>query len=141
MLVEAEAARCSVDVKAESMAPVSIRGSRLRIEQVVVNLLTNAIHAASETDKGRVLVALAEMPDGARITVDDNGLGIAEEVRETLFDPFVSTKASGTGMGLGLAISAEIVRDHNGVLRAEPRAEGGTRFVIEIPAASLDMVA
>ena len=112
--------------------PVSADG--IQIEQVVLNLVTNAVDAASvRADKrGKVLVATAPGDRAARIIVEDNGAGIAAEIAERLYEPFVSTKES--GMGLGLALSRQIVTVHEGRMWWEPMTPEGTRFIVELPA-------
>ena len=69
------------------------------------------------------------------ITVTDSGPGIPDEIRNQLFEPFFTTKPQGKGLGLGLAISEQIVREFGGQLRAESPPEGGARFIIDLPRA------
>jgi signal transduction histidine kinase len=72
--------------------------------------------------------------DGAvEIRVDDNGVGIPEGVRQRLFTPFFTTKPSGEGTGLGLALSVDIVHDHGGTIRCDSAAGGHTVFTITLP--------
>ena len=73
-------------------------------------------------------------PPGVEIRVDDDGAGVPEELRASIFDPFFTTKQRGTG--LGLAVTREIVEAHHGTIHCEPRAGGGTRFRIVLPASS-----
>jgi signal transduction histidine kinase len=72
---------------------------------------------------------------GARIVVEDDGPGLPEEVRHRLFEPFLTTREVGEGMGLGLAITRGIAEEHGGELRLEEREGGGTRATIWLPAA------
>ena len=106
----------------------------IQIEQVVLNLVTNAVDAASmRADKrGRVRVATAPGEGGTRIIIEDNGAGIAPDIAERLYEPFISTKES--GMGLGLALSRQIVTAHEGRMWWEPMTPEGTRFIVELPA-------
>lgn len=113
--VEAEAAIIAVDP--------------LRIRQVIVNLLTNAREATESAAPVRVVGQ--RVGDGYRIEVLDRGGGIAEEVRERLFEPFFTTRRAGTG--LGLAVCYGLVTAHGGKIRAEQRADGGSRFVVDLP--------
>jgi two-component system sensor kinase FixL len=110
-----------------------VTADAIQIEQVLLNLVTNAVDAASERGgkRGKVLVATAPGDRSARIIVEDNGAGIAAEIAERLYEPFVSTKA--TGMGLGLALSREIVAVHGGRMWWEPISPEGTRFIVELP--------
>jgi signal transduction histidine kinase len=103
------------------------------LTQVLLNLVVNAIQACE--DGGRVTIEAVSAPARsgarvARIDVMDDGRGVPEEVRESLFEPFVTTKTQGTG--LGLAISHQIIEEHHGSLRCD-FLEKGTRFSIELP--------
>jgi signal transduction histidine kinase len=112
----------------------------LRIEQVVTNLLDNAIKYSPEG--GQIDVALECQPaDGAlRIVVRDRGLGVQPEHRAHIFDRFYQAHAGGpltsmAGMGLGLYISRQIVELHAGTIEAEFPEDSGTRFVVTLPLA------
>ncbi|MGH7581511.1 MAG: ATP-binding protein [Gemmatimonadales bacterium] len=105
------------------------------LEQVLANLIINAIHAAGEG--GRVRVEGARDGEGWRFTVEDSGPGIPPEVLPRIFEPFFTTKPEGQGTGLGLAVSLGIVQRQGGTLRVESGGEGrGARFVVQIPPAS-----
>jgi two-component system C4-dicarboxylate transport sensor histidine kinase DctB len=112
-----------------------------RLEQVLVNLFNNALDAMADAPL-RQLTVCVDRIDGplVQILVTDTGPGIPDEVREHLFEPFFTTKPQGQGLGLGLAISEQIVREFGGVLRAEPAPDGGARFVIELPMAQQEKV-
>ena len=100
---------------------------RIQIQQVLINLMRNAIEAMFESPVRRLLVHSERETGGmVRITVSDSGPGLAEEVAERLFEPFRTTKEA--GMGLGLSISATIVEAHGGRIWAEPSKLGGTSF-------------
>lgn len=124
--------------------PVLIRGNRLRLEQVLVNLLRNAADATTDAtadaDQPTISVTISSTPQRAQILVDDNGHGLNGQSVETLLEPFHTTRASGMGMGLGLAISASIIKEHSGSLTAKDRRGGGTRFTVEFPHAPQDQV-
>jgi signal transduction histidine kinase len=97
---------------------------------VVVNLLLNALDA--QPSGGKIDVALDRTDRGQLIlTVTDTGTGIPEEIRGRLFEPFISTKDTGTGLGLN--VCRRVVRDHGGDIRAENLATGGARFTIVFP--------
>jgi two-component system sensor kinase FixL len=130
--MEARGGQVRIALDLATVPPVMADG--IQIEQVVLNLVTNAVDAASErADKrGRVWIATAPGDGVARIIVDDNGAGIAAEIAERLYEPFVSTKES--GMGLGLALSRQIVNVHEGRMWCEPLSPEGTRFIVELPA-------
>ena len=113
--------------------PVLVSGNRLRLEQVVVNLLRNSLDALTETDDRKIWITISKTDSVARVCVEDNGQGLMGQTTEELLEPFHTTRASGQGMGLGLAISAAIVKEHEGTLSASNRDEGGACFIIEIP--------
>lgn len=124
-------------------APIHCKGRRRQLEQVLVNLLSNALHAVTgskdRTTPGRVLLVVAppdETPGVVRIRVEDDGPGVPQELRETIFQPFYTTKPAGEGTGLGLAISLGIMRAMGGVLDAgESERLGGACFEARLPAA------
>ncbi|NSY40728.1 sensor histidine kinase [Leisingera sp. ANG59] len=114
-------------------APVSVQGSRLRIEQVMTNLLRNAIDA-SEDSAAPLIEARTGAADGeVWFDIKDNGHGLGEATLADLQEPFVTTRESGRGMGLGLAISAGIVQDHGGTMTACNRDAGGAVFRVAFP--------
>ena len=107
-----------------------------RLEQVLVNLLGNAIDAMAGMPERRLEIRAAEHGERCVITIADSGPGIRADVLPSLFEPFVTTKPAGRGLGLGLMISAHIVREFEGRLHARNRpAGGGAEFVIELQAA------
>jgi signal transduction histidine kinase len=112
-----------------------------RLVQVLLNLLLNAVDAAggegrAAPEGARVLVrASREAGGGARIEVEDNGPGVAPEIRGALFEPFATTKEVGKGTGLGLAVCRGLVEAAGGSIGVEDGAEGGARFVLRLPAA------
>ncbi|MFC5605474.1 sensor histidine kinase [Variovorax soli] len=105
-----------------------------RLEQVLVNLLVNAFDATAAGGAPRqVRIVAQRTADGVALEVHDNGPGIAPEVMAHLFEPFFTTKEQGRGLGLGLAISAGIVRDFGGLLRATSSgALGGAAFIVSL---------
>ncbi len=105
-----------------------------QLEQVFINLITNACHAVG--DRGRVWVSArpASGGDGAWIVVSDDGPGIPESDRAQIFEPFFSTKSDGHGTGLGLSIVKNIVDQHDGEIRVAPSASGGAEFSVWLPA-------
>jgi len=105
---------------------------KIQIQQVLLNLLRNALEAVAEREH-RDVVLVAETQQGmVRIGVVDNGPGLPEDVKARLFQPFVSTKK--TGMGMGLSICHNIVTAHDGRLWAEANPAGGTIFRLTLPA-------
>ncbi|WGW02677.1 ATP-binding protein [Tropicibacter oceani] len=110
--------------------PVKVMGDRMRIEQVLVNLLRNALDATKSVDDPQIEIILAA-GETATLSVRDNGHGI--ENLESLFEPFYTTKQPGDGVGLGLAISSGIVTDLGGRLTARNSERGGAVFEVQLP--------
>ncbi|HEX5342897.1 MAG TPA: ATP-binding protein [Duganella sp.] len=106
-----------------------------RLEQVLVNLFNNALDAMADSETRQLTVNVLRANGRAQIVVTDTGPGVPEEIRAHLFEPFFTTKPQGKGLGLGLAISEQIVREFGGELRAEAPDAGGARFVIVLPLA------
>ena len=111
--------------------PVPARGGEVRLAQVLVNLITNAVDAMAASE-ARCLTVTLEGGRAPRIRVADTGPGIASP--EKIFDPFYSTKEVGAseGMGLGLSISYGLVQSFGGAIRGRNRAEGGAEFTVEL---------
>jgi signal transduction histidine kinase len=107
-----------------------------QMEQVVVNLVTNAAKATRPGKPGTIIVRLGPgAPGKARLDVIDQGTGIAPEVLGRLFDPFFTTNEAGKGMGLGLAVCHSIVTSHGGTITVESEVGRGSTFRVELPAA------
>ena len=110
--------------------PVMIHGDRLRLEQVIINLLRNALDATKNATNPTIEILLAA-GDIVSIQIRDNGEGI--DNLEELFEPFYTTKQPGDGVGLGLAISSGIVSDLGGRLIARNAFDGGAIFEVQLP--------
>ena len=105
-----------------------------QLQQVMLNLLTNAEQALQSWEGDRRILISAERAAGMlHVSVSDSGPGIAPELLSRIFNPFFTTKPVGEGTGLGLSISDGIVREHGGRIRVESRPGNGTRFTIELP--------
>jgi signal transduction histidine kinase len=125
-----EAARAVVRVRVPA-AGVRFRGDPALLQDVISNLLTNAIEARA--DGVHVTLGAERSKDGTTVLcVDDDGPGIPESMRDTLFKPFVTTKHKGNG--LGLAICRKIVEEHGGTLDFARDRRAGARFQIKLPA-------
>lgn len=109
----------------------NIFGAPDRLQQVFLNLLTNASHAM--TKGGDLCVKTTSNAEGVKIIVQDQGEGIPEENLQHIFEPFFTTKKPGKGTGLGLAISYRIVQDHGGRIEVESRIGKGTTFTVTLP--------
>ena len=110
--------------------PVQVMGDRMRIEQVLVNLLRNALDA-TKSERNPTVEIILSAGETATLTVRDNGPGI--EDLDSLFEPFYTTKQPGDGVGLGLAISSGIVSDLGGRLTARNGQHGGAVFEMQLP--------
>ncbi|WP_304859235.1 sensor histidine kinase, partial [Rhodoferax sp.] len=131
-LLESDFQRCACDLQISIADEVQVIGDALRIEQVLINLLRNALEAAETSAQKSVVVDLAVEQNHALIRIHDSGGGIASDVATRLFEPFYTTKASGKGLGLGLAISSSIVQAMNGQLSAKNHP-GGAEFTLSLP--------
>ncbi|MBN8293890.1 sensor histidine kinase [Rhodobacter sp. NTK016B] len=110
--------------------PVRVMGDRLRIEQVLINLMRNAVDATQNVNAPQIDLILTQ-GDTVTLTIKDNGTGIRDI--DKIFEPFHTSKGAGDGVGLGLAISSGIVADHGGRLTARNLPEGGAAFEIALP--------
>ncbi|NOD77594.1 ATP-binding protein [Ruegeria sp. HKCCD4332] len=133
--IEQGKVKVSIDAPSD---PVFIRGSALRIEQVITNLLRNAIDAMDDADAPEIHIAVKALDDEVVLEIQDNGHGLGEATLAELQEPFVTTRESGRGMGLGLAISTSIVKDHDGTMTVRNRDGGGTIFRVSFPIASIN---
>lgn len=138
LLLDNEFQRCGVELRIDDADSDSIvvAGDAVRIEQVLINLLRNALDAVAGMDAQRprsVCVALALEDGWAEVRISDTGPGIAAHVAAHLFEPFYTTKPSGQGLGLGLAISSSIVQAMNGQLTTHNLDGGGAQFVLRLP--------
>lgn len=101
------------------------------LNQVFMNLLINAAQAIDEQGEIRIQTRLAG--DEVHVRISDTGHGIPEEIQNRIFDPFFTTKAVGSGTGLGLSVSYDILKNHNGSLEIEKSSPEGTTFIMKIP--------
>ncbi len=115
-----------------------VRAEDIRLEQVLVNLIGNAIDAVSEcpADERLVAIKIDATDQTLEIAVIDNGPGIKIAEKDAIFDPFYTTKKVGKGLGLGLSISYNIIKDFGGNIDVKDEATGGTRFTITLQAES-----
>jgi two-component system sensor kinase FixL len=111
--------------------PGNVLIDRIQIQQVVINLVRNAVEAMHDSDRRELEVETARDGDMMAIRVRDTGSGVASDIADRLFEPFATTKS--TGMGVGLSISREIVEAHGGRLWVEPNRPTGAVFIIALP--------
>jgi two-component system NtrC family sensor kinase len=105
--------RVDVQVEIPPGAP-AVRGNRVQLQQVLVNLISNALDVLRSREGGRILVRIEPQSDALLVRVADNGPGVPEQVRSRLFDPFYTTKGAENGTGLGLSICRDILRTRGG---------------------------
>ena len=104
-----------------------------QLNQVWMNLLSNAAEAVLTKESPLVTVKSVQEADRIKVTISDNGTGIPPEVQSKIFEPFYTTKPVGQGTGLGLSICHSIMLRHGGEIECESKINEGTSFVIKIP--------
>jgi two-component system sensor kinase FixL len=110
---------------------------KVQIQQVLINLIRNSVEAMQSVTKRELrILTSADVEGSIEVAVSDTGPGLSEEVASRLFQPFVTTKEK--GMGIGLTICQSIVEAHNGRLWATPNEDGGVEFRFRLPAADLE---
>ncbi len=113
--------------------PLLCEGNKGKLHQAFLNLLLNADQAIE--DVGTITVNAEMIEEGTRITISDTGVGIAQENKSHIFDPFYTTKPPGEGTGLGLSITFDIIAQHKGSITVQSEGEGkGTCFLVSLPA-------
>jgi signal transduction histidine kinase len=131
-MVAGHARRAAATVSVELAGPVEVRGRAVAMRQIVLNLVTNAVDAVAGQPRREVVVRTHAEGRLARIEVADTGPGLAEDVIARIFEPFVTTKATSRGTGLGLYIARKLVDEAGGTIRATPRPDGGTIMIVEL---------
>jgi two-component system NtrC family sensor kinase len=117
------------------LLPARVLGNANQLQQVVVNLLVNALQAIGHHGRITVATAAAERPGRMMLSVADDGPGVPPELAGRVFEPFFTTKPEGQGTGLGLSICYRIVEEHGGTIHHRPAPGRGAEFVVELPAA------
>ena len=121
---------------------IKVNGSQQKLEQVLINLMRNSAKAMQDREEKELTVTLSTKNNDAVLSVRDTGTGLLGQSLDQLVEPFHTTRSSGEGMGLGLAISASIVEEHHGKLEADDRPDGGAEFRIILPLAeNVDLAA
>ncbi|KPK39099.1 MAG: hypothetical protein AMJ69_06635 [Gammaproteobacteria bacterium SG8_47] len=122
-----------ISVELEIAQPLSMEGDPNQLQQVLVNVLLNALQAAPQGSVIKVVGRHSDDAQHVQLEVIDEGSGVNEEDMERVFNPFFTTKPEGHGTGLGLSVSYGIVRRHNGTLILENEADRGAKVVIRLP--------
>lgn len=105
------------------------------LNQIILNLVTNAIHAIGDK-KGRIKLQFGLSVDDdqtVRLVVEDNGCGIPKDLRKHVFEPFFTTKKEGKGTGIGLTVVKRMVEEHGGWIQVQSEEEKGTTFIMNFP--------
>jgi two-component system, NtrC family, C4-dicarboxylate transport sensor histidine kinase DctB len=110
-----------------------VLGHAVQLEQVILNLVRNALDAVGDQEHGRITITAQASESHVQIKVADNGPGIPANQLDQIFDPFFTTKALGKGLGLGLSISYGIVQDFGGQIHARNLPGGGAELTVELP--------
>lgn len=135
-LIESQIKAAGVRIERDIQPDVWVSGYAVQLEQVLVNLIRNALDAVGDVKRPVIEIAVRASDETVRISIADNGPGVPPEVIDRIFDPFVTTKPVGKGLGLGLSITYGIVQDFRGRIHASNRPQGGAEIVIELPRAA-----
>lgn len=124
--------KAGVDVRFEGLESLRVVGNAGHVQQIVMNLVQNAVDALKETAEPEIAIRIEQQGTTAVLAVSDNGPGIDDNLVTSIFDPFFTTKPVGQGTGLGLSISSKIAHEHGGRLTYS-KAEPGSVFQLELP--------
>jgi C4-dicarboxylate-specific signal transduction histidine kinase len=124
-----------------SPAPAVVSGNAIQLEQVFINLLTNARDAMADSPRKIVRISTRVANDVVDLVFSDTGPGIPEGLEQKIFDPFFTTKEVGRGTGLGLSITYGIIKDHGGTIAVANRPGEGAMFHIQLPQTPTDLPA
>ncbi|SGY81282.1 ATP-binding protein [Moritella viscosa] len=129
--------RHNVTINYSNLTSLWVRANSIRLEQVLVNLISNAIDAVEHHSEPQITITVSAKLTGSRlghieITVKDNGYGILAEDLPHIFDPFYTRKISGKGLGLGLSLAYNIIKDFGGSIRAESIQYQGSEFIVSL---------
>jgi two-component system C4-dicarboxylate transport sensor histidine kinase DctB len=112
-----------------------VRAGPVRLQQVLVNLLTNAADAVADRAERRILLTARDEAEAVVLRVEDSGTGVPPDIALRIFDPFFSTKGVGNGLGLGLSITYNIIKDFDGAIALVPGTLGGAGFEVRLMSA------
>ena len=133
-LVSSDAVIRSVTIELDLTPDMAIvRGNRVELQQVVLNLLLNALDAVSRSEERRITVRTLLTPEGIEVSVEDSGHGLADGTEEKIFEPFFTSKPD--GMGMGLSVARSIIEAHHGRIYARRSDPVGSIVAFELPAA------
>jgi C4-dicarboxylate-specific signal transduction histidine kinase len=127
-----------IEVVLDLAGPALVMANAIQLEQVFINLLTNARDAMADAPRKIIRISAAVRDAMVHLTFADTGPGIPEGLEQRIFDPFFTTKEVGRGTGLGLSITYGIIKEHEGTIAVAKRPGQGATFLIQLPAASGD---
>src|SRR5262249_21934450 len=133
LLLDSQIQAAGVRLDRDIAPDLWVMGHTVQLEQVILNLVRNALDAVSGRPGASIRITARATGDKVLIEVSDNGPGIAPDLIGRIFDPFFTTKGIGDGLGLGLSISYGIVQDFGGQISARNRSEGGAELTVELP--------
>ena len=137
-ILEDKSAKIDAQISFSSSGePLLVNAESSSLEQILINVLGNALDATAEVAAPRVDVHAERQGQSIIVTVQDNGPGIPEAAVSRLFEPFFTTKSAGAGLGLGLSISEGIIRSFGGAIHGENGPGGGATFFVELPASQV----
>jgi two-component system C4-dicarboxylate transport sensor histidine kinase DctB len=133
LLCSPRARKSTVELQIEKPAhPLFVLGGKIRLTQVFVNLITNAIDATASRDDALVRLRVSESNHQVIVQVADNGSGIDPEIAQQIFEPFFTTKEAGVGLGIGLSIVSDLVREFGGTIAVSDSDLGGASFRVSL---------
>jgi len=127
-----ETRQTKVSIEYSPQSCLMVRANSIRLEQVLVNLISNALDAVEHKEQPQLRISTHELSHTIQLSVNDNGSGISEEDIPYLFDPFYTRKTIGKGLGLGLSIAYNIIKDFGGSIRVESVEHQGTTFIVTL---------
>ena len=123
-----------IDVKIiKNIDTAQVQGSRGQLQQVIINILTNARDALLTIDEKKIVIEITENKSNYLVKIADNGVGVESKLKYKVFEPFYTTKGFHKGTGIGLSMSYNIVKEHGGLLSCEDNPPLGAMFVISLP--------
>jgi two-component system C4-dicarboxylate transport sensor histidine kinase DctB len=133
LLCSPRARKSTVELQIEKPThPLFVLGGKIRLTQVFVNLITNAIDATASRDDAIVRLRVSESNNQVIVEVADNGSGIDPEIAQQIFEPFFTTKEAGVGLGIGLSIVSDLVREFGGTIAVSDSDLGGASFRVSL---------
>lgn len=133
--------RGGVAVAVDCPPGIAVMGGETSLQQVMVNLIGNAAAASAQARRPAIAIRATRLGDLVEFAICDNGPGVPQGLREQIFDPFFTTKDPGEGLGLGLSITYNIVKDFGGSITVDNAPEGGARFRVRLKAADIPALA